>query len=69
MRAEHSRYFTESGVRQQKGGGLGQGRVLGKTPFKTTQLHQAVGATWALSLRAGNLPLCASVSSYLKWGV
>lgn len=60
--------FHRVWVRQQEGRGLGQGRVLGKTPSQATQLHQAVGATWAVSVRAGNFPVCASASSCLKRG-
>lgn len=48
-------------VRQQEARGLGQDWVLGETPSQATQPHQAVGAAWAVSVRAREFfSLCLS---------
>lgn len=57
VRAEHSRYFTESEVRQQENRGLGQGRVLGKTPPNTYNCPRLRGHLGCLS-EQGFTSLC-----------
>lgn len=56
VRAEHSRYFTESGVKQQESRGRDQGRFLGKTASQATQLR----ATWAVTQSRNVTSLCLS---------
>lgn len=66
VRAEHSRYFTESGVRQQENRGLGEGRVLGKAPRKT---HSCPGLWGPLGLcHPAGVYLPVPVCSCPEWG-